>query len=748
MIIRLLFYCWAILWFALIGNAVAAADDSSDFTTNTVKTEYGIISLLSDKKILQPGADFWLAIRFQLSDGWHIYWRNPGDSGLPPQLSWHLPEGVEIGDIKWPAPKAIPLEGLMNYGYEDEAVLLIPATAADLPVGRNLQFSVKANWLICKDICIPEAADLSLTIASGEEDVEGRSSAIITNAVKLLPLPADGLIAAKFAADDEHIILKLDISNIDTHDTNLNIVEDIYFFPEESGIVAAAADQEWVQSGSKIYMRLKRDTLSLSGINGELSGVISITYSAGKKLFYQIDKMILAKGDVANKLLENGNLLLSEIQHVRTDSSANYAGDKTINWQPVHHLQLSLWQAILLAFVGGILLNAMPCVFPILSLKALDISKKAQIEPHLVKLQALSYLAGVVLSFMVLSGVLILLKHSGEILGWGFQLQSPAFVATMIYLFLILGLALSGMFEIPSWLGGVSTNGNEADSTKGSFMTGILAVMVATPCTVPFMAPAIGYAFVQSSITNLLVMVAMGVGLAFPYVLLSYYPPLLRLLPKPGKWLTRFKEFMAFPIYATAAWLLWVLVQQAGARGLAIVLVISLLLIFIIWLMRGKRHKLIGWVIGALLVAYSSIALTPNIATSQQLQQDGYVIEPFSIARLQELRQQRKSVFVNATAAWCITCKVNEQLALHSNRVAAAFKKYSITYLVADWTNYDDEITDFLQSFDRQGVPLYVYYPSGQEPQILPQLLTEATLLEVIEKENVIQPREAVKGNR
>lgn len=690
---RISFWIW--VWLALFFGGGAQA--------STVETEHAEVTLKSDLATIQAGQPFWLALEFRLAEHWHIYWQNPGDSGLAAQLQWDLPQGFAAGPIHWPPPQRIAMEGLMNYGYENQATLLIPVTVPEtLEAGQELLIGLNAGWLICHDICIPESGDFMVKVRTGETAAPGENATAIEQALQALPQRAERPDIFRENNGMLEVEATLPPSGAAGADPALR---EVYFYPKEAGVIRHNAAQRWSQDAATIRLAAERDSLPLPEV---LSGVLEVQSDAGTR-YYDIRSGDAAVADAAPE------------KAAQAGSAA--AGGQGIN----------LPQALLLAFLGGILLNAMPCVFPVLALKALAISKKAEAAPARVRRQGLAYLGGVALSFLALSAALILLKQSGEILGWGFQLQSPAFVAVMIYLFLLLGLALAGMFELPLLFGGLGGKAAAEDSAKGSFTTGILAVMVATPCTVPFMAPAVGYAFTQSAAVNLLIMLALGVGLAFPYLLISFYPPLLRLLPKPGPWMATFKQFMAFPMFATAAWLLWVLEQQTGAAGLAIMLSVAILLVFLVWLGRGGKHKALLWLIGLGLVAYSSYSLTPHQPMTEMLEQSGYTVEPFSPQKLAELRAQNRPVFVNATAAWCITCKVNEQLALKSATLAKAFRQKGITYMVADWTNYDDAITGFLQQFDRQGVPLYVYYPADGEPQVLPQLLTESIVLEHIQ---------------
>ena len=648
----------------------------------TAYTENAKVTLVSEADAITPGQPFHIAFDFELNDHWHIYWKNPGDSGLKVDVDWELPSGFAIGSIKWPTPQRIAMEGLMNYGYEGSPSLIqkiIPPQGLEgleLSQGGNeILLTAQLDWLICKEICIPESAEVSLTLPISDKPlVDGNRFG-----ERFAALPQPIAEAAVYQAKADGIYLQLP----------MELGQGAYFYPEIGGVMSHAAEQSLLKGEGGSVLRLAAGSAT---IEGDLAGVLQT-----KEAAYDVTA---SPGMVA------------VIQQV-----------------PVSVESLSLLTALFFALLGGLLLNAMPCVFPVLSLKALSISKKAQGELSEVRKQGLAYLAGVLVSFVALGALMIALKASGETLGWGFQLQSPAFVTTMLVLFFLLGLSLIGMFHLPVLMGSAAQEAEQKESTKGSFLTGVLAVLVATPCAVPFMAPAVGYAFAQPPAITLLIMVALGIGLALPYLLLAWFPALHQKLPKPGVWMNRFKEFMAFPMFASAAWLLWVLAQQVSMDVLATVLALLVLLPFLIWLKKT-------WARGAAL-ALTVLSLFWVYDASRADYADAYkdISESFSQARLAELRSQGKPVFVNATAAWCITCKVNERVALRDADIAEAFKAQGITYLVADWTNYDDKITQWLERYGRSGVPLYVYYPEEGGPEVvLPQLLAPSTILNVIKE--------------
>lgn len=663
--------------FVNMANALPAA---------SAMTEHAKVTLVSEAMAVTPGQPFHVSIDFELEDHWHIYWRNPGDSGLAPDIDWDVPSGFSIGAIQWPAPKRIKAAGLVNYGYEGSPGLIqkmIPPQGLEglelTQGGNEIILEAELSWLICKEVCIPESAELALTLPISEKPLINEDFA---SRFEGLPKAMEG--EAFYQVKEDKIYLKLPKATS----------KQAYFYPEVEGIIDHAATQKHALVENETLLAMPKGTIKFEG---PLGGV-------------------LVDGGGAYQL---------------TAKTAIFDVPGSLESELPEGAGLTLGVAILLALAGGLLLNAMPCVFPVLSLKALSIARKAEQHPAKVRKQGLAYLFGVVASFIVLGALLLFLRSIGEEIGWGFQLQSPVFVSAMIVLFFLMGLSLVGMFNLPAFFGHQAQEAEQQDSLKGSFLTGVLAVLVATPCAVPFMAPAVGYAFSQPLVITFTIMVTLGVGLALPYLLIAYLPALHQKLPKPGPWMNRFKELMAFPLFGFIAWLLWVLVQQVSVDVLAIVLTLLVLLPFLIWLKRRSFY--------ILAVIISFVSLWNIHVMSDQRYEDAYkaLSEPFSLERLAELRAEGKPVFVNATAAWCITCKVNERVALRDEAIAEAFADKGITYLVADWTNRDNEITQWLERYERSGVPLYVFYPEGGgESIILPQLLTPSIVLESIEGES------------
>ena len=667
---------------------------------NPVQTPHVQAHLVSEVAAAQPGQPFWVALRLTMRDGWHTYWRNPGDSGLATTIDWTLPEGFTASEIHWPYPERIPVGPLMNYGYHGEVWLLTqiqpPPTLAEV---EPLTLQAHARWLVCEEDCIPEEAVLRLTLPVGAESapLDPRWSEGFAATRRALPQPNPW--PTFFQATADALTLELNAGP-----STGNIAE-LTFFPAEDGIIDHAAPQTIQRDGSTVRLTVARG--AAPELPEPLAGVF-----------------------VLQERLDDGK----PVVHAFT-LAASHAEPATPLAYPV------LAQSLLLALLGGMLLNLMPCVFPVLSLKALGLARHAHESPGAVRAHGLAYTAGVLVCFALVAGILIALRAAGEQIGWGFQLQSPMFVALLAYFMFALALSLSGVFEIGGRLMGIGGNWADRPGYSGSFATGALAVVVATPCTAPFMGAALGFALTQPWLVSLTVFLALGLGLALPYLLLSFSPALLRFLPRPGPWLERGKQLLAFPLYATAAWLVWVLSRQAGPDGVAAALAGMILIAFAIWLARTVRAAGRGWRLtgraGAAVALLLALGLTrlPNAdfepAQAATSPSSAVAWEPFSPARLEELQAAGRPVFVNFTAAWCITCLVNERVALSSARVALEMADREVVALKADWTHRDPVITATLAAFGRGGVPLYLLYSSqATEPVILPQILTEALVLQ------------------
>lgn len=621
--------------------------------------------LLLHAPTVEAGKPIAAGVLFTITDGWHIYGENPGDSGIPTTLDWTLPEGVTAGAIQWPTPERHEMEGLVNYGYSDRVVL--PVTLTPSRDDSSGTVTVKADWLVCKDICIPESATLTAELPQQSPQAE----VLLNNARDTIPARVETR-GTYTTAPDGTLTLTIDTP------FHAAPVSEAQWFPVTESVMQNAAQQKVDVAGQKL-------TLTIPGTGNEapaeFHGVLRLDGNAYRTVF-------------------------------------DYQGQAT---PPADQ---SLLLILALAFLGGLLLNLMPCVLPILSLKALALAKKSEAEQRDAVRQGFAYTAGVVASFLAIAAVMLALKAGGAAIGWGFQLQQPEVIAALFLLMLLVALNLWGVFEMPVLFG------RDAQAPHSAFATGALAVALATPCTAPFMATALGATLTLPAAISLLVFAFLGLGMAAPFLLISISPRARAWLPRPGMWMLHLKHFLAFPMLATAGWLLWVLVQINGSDGLAIALTGGTLLALAVWLLHVTQRRpwrLLWFVLLALAMAWTISRQPPMMEMGGSTRG-----EAFSEQRLSELRAAGTPVFVDATAAWCLTCKINERVALEDADVKTLFAERGVMLLVADWTTRDAAITAYLARFGRNGVPLYVYYPPQGEPVVLPQILTPAAVRHAI----------------
>jgi thiol:disulfide interchange protein len=672
------------------------------------------VQLIAEEETVHPGNTFWVALKMNIIPDWHVYWRNPGDSGMVTTIDWELPPGVTAGAITWPTPKRMPIPPLLNYGYEQQVLLLVPITTPadlDLPV---LPLKAKADWLVCHEVCIPETAIVELNLpVSAETPMTSAWSSAFTATRKQLPQKFDGQVTVR-AKDTNDFTITLRDLPIPASETPI----EGYFYSGNADLVTHATTHNFSQQGRDI--------------------ILTVPYNKTVR-----EHPARAEGDVWIRTTQNDYSFA--INHAFTAppvsseqlDTASSAAQATHTTEPQPTTGLGLANALLLALLGGLVLNLMPCVFPVLSIKALGLVQKSQEgNRREIIMGGLIYTAGVLVSFALLGVVLLLIKMGGHTIDWGMQLQSPLFVTLMIIVLFLIGYTLIGAVTFGSTLMGVGQSLTHKSGHVGTFFTGALAVIVATPCTAPFMGGALFYGFTQQWYIAISILLALGLGLALPYLLICIFPQLLRFLPKPGIWMEHFKQFLSFPMFAAAIWLVWVLGQQAGADGVLRALLAVLMLAFALWVWRSIQrdtHQNIWHYCKAVLVALSFLYVASLLFDQSQAQpvtqstateatQNNF--EPYSVERLASLRQSGTPVFVNMTAAWCITCLVNEKTALSTDDVKAFFKDNKIAYLKGDWTNRDPKISKFLQEHGRNGVPLYVFYAPGQEPLVLPQILS------------------------
>jgi thiol:disulfide interchange protein/DsbC/DsbD-like thiol-disulfide interchange protein len=652
------------------------------------------------------------ALYFKLETGWHIYWKNPGDAGEPPHIRWTLPAGITAGPMQFPAPKRLPLGPLMDFGYEDEVLFPINIDVAKSVPVRPVILRAHVDWLVCRASCIPGKADLELHRSVVDRSSTGLHAAApdsgIWKAFKAWPdsLPKDD--KAVFQPTPEGFRLVVETGQKET---------EAAFFPEDQDILDNPAPQKLTPTATGLILDLKKDAL-LTANPAQLKGVIEL--SGGRN--YEI---------AATREVSFG------VARMETSPAA----------APTFALGVLL-RTTGLAFLGGLLLNLMPCVFPVLFLKGLALVHTGHRELHKLRAHGLVYAVGILVSFWALVGVLLGLRAAGATLGWGFQFQSPVFLALMAGLLFFLGLSLAGQFEIGLTLTSAGGFLAQKQGYTGSFFTGVLAVVVATPCTAPFMGAAIGYALAQSAIVTFAVFTALALGLAAPYVALTLQPAWTRILPKPGAWMEVLRQAVAVPIFATVIWLAWVLAAAYGAGVLAALLASFLLLAVAGWFLGRWPARRWATVVAALILLgviavavfgqklvgeSNGKAIQPGNTILNSAAANGW--QPWSADALSRYQSQGRPVFVDFTASWCLSCQVNERVALNRPEVQQAFQSANVALLRADWTRHDEAITQALTALGRSGVPAYALYAPGESsPRLLPEVLTQRIVMDELSK--------------
>lgn len=679
-------------FFAVLSPAKAETEEWLD--------QYVQISIISDQTEVSGGETLRLGLVQNIHDGWHTYWLNPGDSGTPTSITWELPDGFKASELEWPAPQKIPFGPLTNYGYEEQVTLLQNLTLPDtLPEGA-ITLNGRVDLLVCHDICVPERHEVSL-ILNG--DTQGMPDSI-REATKRLPSARDIITDAVFGEKGD--ILELSFSS---NDTKMPLDVEYRLAPEDWGSIENSAKAKTKHEDGRLVIHQMRGDREWDDLPDHIYFVL-----VNDK--HDISFRIKAKKDKTT---------LPAIAETNTINTSN----------------IGIIQALLFALLGGVILNLMPCVFPVLSLKALSLVKIGKDEEKKARKHGLFYTAGILASFMLIASVLLVLKSGGAQIGWGFHLQDPIIISILIYLVFIIGLNLAGFFEFANPFANTGQSLTQKDDHKGAFFTGVLATLVATPCTAPFMAGALGFALTQPAIVSIFVFLALGFGLALPYLSLCFIPALRSKMPKPGAWMEVFKQFLSFPMFLTAAWLTWVLAQQGSENAVFLALINLTLITFTIWVFKVSASKALWKVIAMAILAFSLTCATLDASQKPKVVMESSDIHVFSQEKLGALLEGNDPIFTNMTAAWCITCKVNERVALKSDTVMQLLTDHNIQYLKGDWTNRDAAITQYLKSFGRSGVPLYVFYPPRNEvtgerpdPIVLPQILTPAIVKAEIEE--------------
>ena len=719
---------FALLLFASLGSAGAQKAVFGNGGPGPIKADHLTVELVSAGPEIAAGGSQTLGFVFTLEDKWHIYWKNAGFAGFPPSANWTLPKGVAAGDLQFPQPQRLPFQGAVDYGYEDNVTYPVVIKAApNAKAGKDgdLPLSVHLKWLVCREQCVPGTADLTLHLklvpAGTVVSQQGTQVGPLASALRHIPaIPGVGF-SAHAISDGKHIALTFLTGTRET---------DADFYPLDEQLLQDNAEQpiDSLDNGARIYLTLLPNTPAPK----VLHGVVELSDDES----YQIT------ADVTSGAVS----MPAPAASAPTGASPARGGGAG---------DVSIVTAIALALAGGLILNLMPCVFPVLFVKALSLVQSSGEDRQRSRVHGLVYTAGIVASFWVIVAVLLALRSGGALFGWGFQLQSPGFVGVLALLLFFFALSLSGVFEF-----GLSfTSTGDALTRKqgyaGSFFTGVLATVVATPCVGPFMGAAIGYALAQPALVTFLVFTALALGLALPYLVLSFFPSLMRWLPRPGAWMETLKQITAIPLYATVIWLVYLYGRlftsgdPATSTYQAAMLLVALLTLSTgAWVLGRWHGSRIATVIATLFIALA--VAVPFLArpTAQELAAQGtpqraggsgasQVWQPFSQAALDSARADGKSVFVDYTAAWCLSCQVNEKLVLHTDEVQAALQKSKFVLMRADWTQYAPEITNALSAIARSGVPTYVIYPgtTGSKPDVLPEVLTKSVVLDAIQKD-------------
>ena len=693
-----------------------------------------------------PGGRVQVALHQVITPGWHTYWRNPGDAGEATQIDWTLPAGWSAGPIQWPAPERALTGPLMNYVYSREVLLpsaiTVPAGAAP---GSRVTLSAHASLLVCKDICVPEEASLSVEVpVAAHADPDPRWSPAIAAALTATPKPAPG--KAVFEVQDNGLRLLVRAPALAAA-ARTSRPGDIYFYPYSGTVIDQARPQTATATADGVQLLLPAGyDLTHGKTPDTLVGVLSLGGGHAVEVTARPGKVPALAAASGTPVAAGAAPVAAAVTAAAVPTPPSPPADAGTVAEPpappAPTAGLTFPAAVALAFLGGLVLNLMPCVFPVLSMKAAALARHTE-HPAAARAEGVAYLVGVVASFVALAAALIAARHAGEAVGWGFQLQSPGTVAVLTLVMLGSALNLSGLFEFGISAQGAGAGLASRPGLTGAFFTGVLAVVVAAPCTGPFMASTIGWALAQSEATALAVFAALGVGLASPFLALAFAPGLYRLMPRPGAWMEGLRKFLAFPMYGAAAWLAWVFVEEAGAAALPYLFAAALLLAFGAWLwgvsqrtqVAASRTAAIAGACLALILAVVALRLGPKPAAAAPTASAATdEVQAWTPTRPAELQAQGRPVFVDFTAAWCVTCKVNEGGALASPAVKAAFRKTGTVYLRADWTNRNAEIAHALQAQGRAGVPLYlVYSRRGGAPQVLPQLLSEGDVLKALQ---------------
>lgn len=700
----------ALLLAAALAAPALAQTDAAVVVTPQVRAE--LVALAPQG--LAPGQPAWLGLSITHKPEWHTYWKNPGDSGLPTELRWQLPAGVQAGEIAWPVPHKIPLGPLANYGYENTVLLPVPLTVGPdfQPQNGQLQVKLSATWLVCRKECIPEEGEFTLALP-----VQGATAlhqAAFAAAAAAHPQPLPGSSSVEIV-DSQTLAVAVRGLPAALQGKTLE------FFPETPEVIETAG--AWTQAWDGAVWTARVPLSAQRSASPAVMPVVVALDTAGGRQGWRAEAGVAGTWPQGAPVATVSPALAAALQA----NAAAAAAPPVEAGRPI-----GLIAALAGALLGGLILNFMPCVFPVLAIKMLGFARHAG-ERRALRLHALAYSAGVVLSFLVLAGLLLGLRAAGEQLGWGFQLQSPGVVAALAVLFTLLGLNLAGLFEFGRMLPPGLASAQARNPTADAFLSGVLAVAIASPCTAPFMGASMGFAVGLPTAQALLVFAMLGLGMALPFLLASLVPAVVRWLPRPGAWMDVFRRCMAFPMFATVAWLVWVLGQQTGIDGAAALLLLLVALAAVVWALglAGRTRLVMGTLTLLLAVGMLGLfgpAVLRPVEAATPVAAAGARWQPWAPERVEQALAQNQPVFVDFTAAWCVTCQYNKRTALADTRVLADMEAKNVQLLTADWTRRDPAITAALRELGRSGVPVYVLYRQGSAPVVLSEILSVSEL--------------------
>ncbi|PJI95945.1 thiol:disulfide interchange protein DsbD [Acidovorax sp. 69] len=677
-----------------------------------------------------PGQPLWLGLQITHQPEWHTYWKNPGDSGLPTDLAWQLPAGLDAGEIAWPLPKKIPIGTLANYGYEGTVLLPVPVTVASTfapgPLTKDATIKLRASWLVCRKECIPEEGEFTLQLPI--QSTTALNGAAFEAAAKAQPRPV--LAGTTGIVPDSQAQMSNDAKALQISVQGLPVAlrgKTLDLFPETAEVIDNAA--AWTQTWNGSVWTAKIPLSSQRSNSPTLMPVVLAEQSAAHSIGpdartgYRAELKVLGTWPPAASVASVSPALEAALK--ANAAQAGGTGAPTAN---TGASSLTLTAALLGALLGGLILNLMPCVFPVLAIKVVGFTQHAQ-DRLAHRLSGIAYTLGVVLSFIALGALMLGLRAAGDAIGWGFQLQSPAVVASLAALFTLIALNLAGLFEFGHFLPSSVASLQARHPVADSFLTGVLAVAVASPCTAPFMGASLGLTATLPAPQALAVFAALGLGLALPFLAASFIPAVARALPRPGAWMDTFRKLMAFPMFATVVWLVWVLGQQSGIDGAGALLILLVGLSLVVWALSlaGRARMWMGSVslatMALLVWAFAPhITGVPTTPSATQASTTGW--QPWVPGTAEQIVATGRPVFVDFTAAWCVTCQYNKKTTLAHADVIADLQTKNVALLRADWTRRDPAITAALAALGRSGVPVYVFYRPGKPPMVLTEVLS------------------------